>query len=213
MPSNNRPQTYGFYPKTLQADETITLTTYASFLTLLKTSDPTNYIFLTIDDEAEQALPARLSIEMQTGETFKQIQLRNSATYAVSIEFAITNGRIYDNRLDEKNFYTAIETNGIKQIAETTEDNLTGFFVKIDKVLYKRELVITNNGSHTMYIGDGDMLEKHFNSMPAILSGTPLPPGGTAILTLSGVVYIAGTDAEEFNLTILHSQGDTPPPV
>lgn len=90
---------YRFYRATLTPGKVLTISSYARFLTILS-NNLTTSPKISINGDAEEELPSGLSVELPEKENFDHLELRNpSAIDSMTLEFSLSAGHIYDNRL------------------------------------------------------------------------------------------------------------------
>lgn len=90
---------YRFYRQTLTPGQILTINSYARFITIMSNDVDVNPQF-SINGDPFEELPSGLSVELPDKDNFEYLQIRNvHPTDTMTLEFSLSSGRIFDNRL------------------------------------------------------------------------------------------------------------------
>lgn len=106
---------YQYYAPSLTDGQILPVHAYGRFLTLLSNTSSTP-IKISIGDTPFQNLPFGLSVELPPANNFTILRFQNDSGATVTIEFCISAGRIYDNRV---NLSGDIDVTDISDILQT----------------------------------------------------------------------------------------------
>lgn len=139
---------YRFYRKTIQNNLFATANVWGKFITLLSNTAEIN-VLLSIENEEFEEFPQGIGVRLTEEERFTQLKFRNVSGAACTIEFVVSAGMIFDNRvvisgdLNVTDISNAIET-PIPIIA-LDENNLINNAAAVDKGGGKVGIPVTDN--------------------------------------------------------------------
>jgi hypothetical protein len=176
---------YQYFQRTIPAGGVQDIAAYGGFITLL-TNNGAGDVEINIQGQGYQPLPAGLSIELPTTETFNLLQFQNPTGLAMTIEFSISNGRVYDNRT---NIVNRLLTTDTAEIFETyvplvADDTGTITIAADPDVL--QVYILNSDLVNDVYIGD-------LNVDYATARGIYLAPGDAIVLnTRADIFFMTG---------------------
>lgn len=177
------------YVFTIPANSSYRLNSYNSFITLLSNSG-ISPVIVGIGGHARARLLTGLSVELPPDERFSYIEFENITAAPITIEVALSSGRIYDSRLVLSGVVNVTDTaNQIETPAALAVPNADANpptnAVNLAADADNKEVIVQNNGSFDVWFGDSDV-------NPAANKGTKLEPGDIFILTLTSAIYFVG---------------------
>ena len=89
---------YQYFERTIANNGIAPIYAFSRFITLLENSASVN-IRMSINDQPYQQLPQGISVELPAAEVLKSIAFYNVSGATCTIKFALSAGRIYDNRV------------------------------------------------------------------------------------------------------------------
>lgn len=192
------PTIYQKFTYVLAAGADIDVSVYGRFLTVLSNSNATDP-HISVGGQAEYQIPAGLSIDLNPSAdsgaiqatNFGKLRFRNSSGSSMTIEFAISSGRIIDNRVTISTS-TILSVNNTGQTMSTpaayavaTAAPGAAFLAAASTT---REVIMQNNGAAPVWIGDA-------NVDGSANRGILIPVGGTFALQTAAALYARSTGA------------------
>lgn len=188
------PTIYQRFTYAIAAGESIDVAVYGRFLTILSNSSATDP-HVSIGGQVEYQIPAGLSVDLNpeadstNAKYFGKLRFRNSTGAVMTIDFAISSGRIFDNRIIISTT-TVLLTNSTGQTMSTPAKYAAGTGAPgapaVVAASTTREVGITNNGTNPVWAGDA-------NVDGANSRGILIPAGSTVFLTTAAAIYLRST--------------------
>lgn len=187
--SNKGATIYQRFTYSIAAGAAIDVNCYGRFITILANSITTDP-HLSIGGQVEYQIPAGISIDLAQDNTdprnniYTTLRFRNSSNAIMVLDFAISSGRIYDNRVIISTT-TTLNTNStpdtLASPAAAAVSDVVGA-AKIAAAGANREYILQNNGANDIWVGDA-------NISAATSRGIKIAPNTGLTLTTGGAVY------------------------
>jgi hypothetical protein len=148
-------------------------------------------VLVRLGDAEEFPLRQGLIIEMPEGERFPKVQLRNNSLSSAQITFAVSEGKIRDNRFSTT---VALKTYAGDKLIDSDKVNVTSTATIIKAADAVRTSIMIQNKSLTDSVWIGGSTVDAANNR-----GIELVVGAAITLNTSGVVYgrcLAGKNAD-----------------
>lgn len=177
---------YQDYQVVLSAGEFRQFQCHGRYLTILDNSLSTD-MMISFDGQAEQPVPKGISIELPEQENFVTLGLRNPAGSSATLRFAISNGKVDDNR----NVISGTVT--VEGVSNTITTPVKGTATTgvpgapaVAAAGANRKVIIQNLGANDIWFGDS-------NVDGANSRGTKILPGDGYEIDTAAAIYIRST--------------------
>lgn len=186
--SNKGATIYQRFTYTIAAGADITINALGRFVTILGNSSTTDP-HMSIGGQVESQIPAGISVDLAQDNAdpkdnfYYSLRFRNSGVAIMTLDLAISSGRIQDNRV-------VISSTSVLPVNATPDTNTTPAPAAVTDVAAvavaangsTREVLLQNNGANDIWVGDA-------NIDPATLRGYKIEPKSGLLIGTAGAIY------------------------
>jgi len=171
------------YEYTIAAGKIVRVWAYNKMLTILENS-ASNDIDVSVGGQPFTTFKKGLAYELPDGHD--NIMIKNTAAVATTIEFCLSLGRVYDNRLIIADSELVVDntSDAFDTPVALALNSGNSYKNSIAENTSRKELLIQNTGSNDFWFGNSDAAVD-----PATKRGIKVKPDLTYILTSTAAVY------------------------
>lgn len=188
---------YQDYTIALAAGARLDFQCHGKYLTILDNSLSTD-MMVQFDGQPEQPIPKGFSVEIPENENFITIAFRNPSVSSATIRFAISNGKVVDNRNVITGTVNVDNTaNTLTTPAKGTATTSAPGSPAVAASSANRVVIIQNHGSNPIWFGDANV--DGSNSR-----GIKIAAGDGYELNTASAVYLRSTGGDsDYSIAVL----------